>query len=193
MTDTFSTEAAKILFTSQDNYFLVFRKFDDREFTKDQAMNELVRYRNEARDQLVSLHEREVGEARIDTQNKLLRIGKTENGVGISSVNMGEVTDGYHTFNELYEHRIALFIALMKALPDLSWYKRTEDKDWIILGISLPTGQVTYHVPRKWEDEYLVNIHRYELNDGPPFDGHTSKDVLERIKNLIVDPCEQDD
>lgn len=26
--------------------------------------------------------------------------------------NAGEVSDGYHTFDELYEHRVALFIAL---------------------------------------------------------------------------------
>jgi hypothetical protein len=33
-----------------------------------------------------------------------------------SSFDMGEVSDGYHTFNELYEHRITLFITLCNVI-----------------------------------------------------------------------------
>ena len=44
----------------------------------------------------------------------------------------GEVSDGYHTFNELYEHRHALFLALMKAYPQWSWYsgKHHDGSEW---------------------------------------------------------------
>ncbi|WP_436351294.1 hypothetical protein [Escherichia coli] len=37
---------------------------------------------------------------------------------------MGEVSDGYHTFNELYAHRVRLFSSLMHAYAELSWWSR---------------------------------------------------------------------
>lgn len=37
----------------------------------------------------------------------------------------GEISDGYHTFDELYEHRTAIFAAIFAALckahPENSW------------------------------------------------------------------------
>jgi len=33
----------------------------------------------------------------------------------------GLVSDGYHSFNELYEHRNLLFINLMRSNPEISW------------------------------------------------------------------------
>ena len=39
-----------------------------------------------------------------------------------SKPDMGEVSDGYHTFNELYAHRVRLFSTLMRAHPDKSWW-----------------------------------------------------------------------
>ncbi|MGK3384654.1 hypothetical protein ACSLOB_28275, partial [Escherichia coli] len=41
-----------------------------------------------------------------------------------SPVDMGEVSDGYHTFNELYAHRVRLFSSLMHAYAELSWWSR---------------------------------------------------------------------
>ena len=75
----------------------------------------------------------------------------------------GQISDGYHTFSELYEHRHALCLALMKAMPDRWWFsKRHHDgglcfgsEDWFIIGATLPGvshGEITYHLPsRLWE------------------------------------------
>lgn len=41
--------------------------------------------------------------------------------------NIGEVSDGYHTFNELYAHRITLFIVLCRVYEDLF---ETVDGEW---------------------------------------------------------------
>jgi hypothetical protein len=38
-----------------------------------------------------------------------------------------EISDGYHTFGELYDHRAALFIALMLSHPDISWFSDKHD------------------------------------------------------------------
>ena len=32
-----------------------------------------------------------------------------------------EISDGHHTFDELYRHRIVLFCALCNLLPEISW------------------------------------------------------------------------
>jgi hypothetical protein len=106
--------------------------------------------------------------------------------------------DGYHTFDELYEHRIELFIALCKAYEKIGdeWgsggievWKSKKHSDgelafggtWFVLGIGTEKGeQITYHLPiAKWE-EAPGDI----LDKAPEFDGHTSEDVLNRLKSL---------
>lgn len=64
----------------------------------------------------------------------------------------GQVSDGYHTFDELYQHRCMLFCALMFSNPAISWvssihHDGTMMADWFIAGMDLPTGRVTYHLP----------------------------------------------
>ncbi len=95
------------------------------------------------------------------------------------------ISDGYHTFGELYEHRIALFITLlrvMEGMPIDGWRTRPDD-GWFILGIGKEAGkQITYHLPEsKWDETNFVETIR---SDAFVFDGHTSSDVLERLKNL---------
>lgn len=103
--------------------------------------------------------------------------------------NPGEVSDGYHTFDELYAHRIALFCALMAAFPGLSWRSRKhadgEEWDgWFIAGMRLPAGDVTYHLPAKvWESIDHLGIETLER--APEWDGHTSDDVLKRLSDWI--------
>jgi hypothetical protein len=97
-----------------------------------------------------------------------------------------EVSDGYHTIGELYEHRINLFIALCKYVP--SRWRSIKHSDgssfdgWFIMGISTKDGkQITYHLPMsKWEDTSFAT----ELDKAPEWDGHTSNDVLKRLLEL---------
>lgn len=101
---------------------------------------------------------------------------------------VGEVSDGYHTFNELYAHRCALFAALMASYPQLSWKSKqhndgTTYDGWFIAGMKLPSGDVSYHLPIDEFWDKLKNIP--ELEFGVKFDGHTSNDVLIRIMNWI--------
>ena len=43
-------------------------------------------------------------------------------------IDIGEISDGYHTFNSLYHQRLILFAALVNAYSDISWKtKRHED------------------------------------------------------------------
>jgi len=105
----------------------------------------------------------------------------------------GEVSDGYHTFNELYEHRIILYIALCRqffmkyASPvDLIWKSKQHNdgsslEGWFLLGMETVYGQISYHLPDKYWDDCYFAIPCFKA---PPFDGYTSQDVLNRITKL---------
>lgn len=103
------------------------------------------------------------------------------------------VSDGYHTINEIYEHRNLLFIALMKSNPSKVWRSRLHDDGssypgWFVAGMSLPLGwssltPISYHLPdRLWD--LLDNVP--VLDVAPPFDGHTSEDVLKRLEQWVA-------
>jgi hypothetical protein len=103
----------------------------------------------------------------------------------------GEVSDGYHTFNELYAHRHALFLNLMKCWPRCSWFSRkhedgSEMAGWFIAGIHLPTGAISYHLPESfWEKAVWTGAKELEL--GENWDGPTSADVVSRL-HLNLNP-----
>ena len=105
--------------------------------------------------------------------------------------------DSYHTFDELYEHRIELFLALMRAENSLYeefgsdeltpiWKAKAHSdgsvmEGWFIAGIGREKGeQITYHLPMsKWDKCYGK-----EQEKAPEFDGHTPDDVLKRLAEL---------
>jgi hypothetical protein len=99
----------------------------------------------------------------------------------------GNTSDGWHTFNELYDHRMALTLALTRALPeDLSWRSKKHHPtgepmfdDFFIVGINLPTGKtITYHYKLKYW-ELFGNV--TEIDFAPVFDGHAPQDVVDRL------------
>lgn len=106
--------------------------------------------------------------------------------------------DGYHTFDELYDHRLTLFIALCKQIQNQPynddsrfWVWRSKNHsdgelafggEWFVLGIAKKQGeQITYHLPlSRWEETSFAET----LDRAPEWDGHTSDDVLQRLKSL---------
>jgi len=99
-------------------------------------------------------------------------------------------SDGYHTFDELYEHRSLLYLSLMKCNADISWISKEHyDGDmfdgYFIAGMDLPAGQITYHLEEKYW-ELAVEAEVIVLEKGKQWDGHTSKDTCNRLKNWIT-------
>lgn len=95
---------------------------------------------------------------------------------------MGEVSDGYHTFNQLYHQRAVLFAALVRRNKDKAWksfkhsdgkYCFDEDGEMFIVGIDTPEGSYTYHYHKKYWDMFDCQ----ELEVGKEWDGHTEEDV----------------
>lgn len=98
----------------------------------------------------------------------------------------GNVSDGFHTFDDLYAHRCRLFVALMRTLPyQCFWSHRHNDgssyEGWVLAGLMTCAGWVTYHIPEK-EVANLTMVR--ELERAPEWDGHTSDDVLERLLTI---------
>lgn len=91
---------------------------------------------------------------------------------------IGEMSDGYHTFDELYYHRMILFAAVCNRNKERAWksWKHHDDTmypDYFIVGIETPEGQFTYHYHRKhW---FVFDVHT--LDFAPRWDGHTANDV----------------
>lgn len=101
----------------------------------------------------------------------------------------GNVSDGYHSFDELYDHRCLLFLAFQalshrnRGAHSTAWKSRKHHDGsafdgWFIAGMELANGQVSYHIPEKYWDL----CHGWELETAPKWDGHTSQDVVERLR-----------
>ena len=99
-----------------------------------------------------------------------------------------KVSDGYHDFGELYQHRIALFLALCRALGG-GWKSQVHTDGsaydgWFIAGVTLPvegiarTVAITYHLPQRYWDQAQ---HLRTLDRAPAWDGHTSAEVVRRL------------
>ena len=93
---------------------------------------------------------------------------------------IGELSDGYHTFDSLYYQRLILFATLVKVYKDKAWKSQCHEDGqlafgggWFIVGINTPEGQYTYHYESKYWDIFDCNI----LDKAPHWDGHTDKDV----------------
>lgn len=124
----------------------------------------------------------------VDLINRFIAYGN-KNG----HVDTNLVSDGFHTFGELYDHRITLFIQLCKSVNDNTgsydqvWRSKLHSdgsawEGWFILGINKEAGeQITYHLP---ESEWVNCDFAQTLDKAPEWDGHTSADVLERLRKF---------
>ena len=124
-----------------------------------------------------------------DAWNKYKNYSHPErkNMVEIPETGIGDLSDGYHIFNSLYEQRMILFAALVKAYKDKAWKSyRHEDGEycfgggWFIVGIDTPEGSYTYH----YENKYWNMFACQELSRGKHWDGHTEADAETRLMSL---------
>ena len=108
----------------------------------------------------------------------------------------GNTSDGYHTFNELYEFRMLYHAALCNELVALPGnphriHKSDRHSDgqlcfdggWFVVVMQLPTGQVTNHYEYTRENWALFRVPVFSRAD--PWDGHTVQDVLVRLRRFI--------
>ena len=104
-------------------------------------------------------------------------------------IESGEVSDGYHTFNELYLHRTILFICLMAHNKKIAWKSKLHSDgsmfpNMFIAGLNIPNiGTVTYHLDMIWFNKTGDKIK--ELEKAPEWDGHTTEEVFMRLSKFM--------
>ena len=107
----------------------------------------------------------------------------------------GTLSDGFHTFNDLYYQRCILFATICNLNKNIAWKskkhndgKKCFDSDeWFIVGIDTPEGTYTYHYEIKYWDLFTIQ----ELERGKKWDGHTEKDVT-RLLSLTNNNINKD-
>lgn len=100
----------------------------------------------------------------------------------------GTLSDGFHTYNDLYYQRCVLFATICNMNKEISWKSKRhndgkkcfDNDDWFIVGIDTPEGCYTYHYEIKYWNLFKVQ----ELQKGKEWDGHTEKDVI-RLFSLV--------
>ena len=129
-------------------------------------------------------------EYKLDPATELLMANATIE-VLTKALQDGELSDGYHTHNELYEHRMCL-----TAHAVLGWIaagyqvvKSWQHSDgelcfgggWFIVVAKLPTGWISYHYQEQHWDLFDVD----DVEKAPEWDGHQPEDVIQRLKDAI--------
>lgn len=119
----------------------------------------------------------------IDELNKLI---KQYNKDGI--ISSKDISDGHHTFRELYKQRLILFCTICNTFPNLSWKSRKhfdEENDPMfdgdfIAGINTPDGIASYHIKLEYWELFEIP----EIERAPKYDSYTPDDVMQRILSL---------
>ena len=108
----------------------------------------------------------------------------------------GEISDGCHTFNELYYYRMLYNAAFFNLLPKEWVHKSKKHHDgeecfgggWFIVMANLPTGQISNHYELKdWD---LFQIPEKEIAD--EWDGHTPQEAAERLHKYLQEKQKED-
>lgn len=104
----------------------------------------------------------------------------------LDTLEIGEVSDGYHTFNELYRYRMLYNAAFFNCLPP-HWVHKSRRHStgeecfgggWFVVMADLPTGQVSNHYEMKYWDLFRVP----EREFAKEWDGHTPQEAADRLE-----------
>lgn len=89
------------------------------------------------------------------------------------------ISDGSHTFDELYYHRMILFSVICNQNKECAWKSWKHDdgtmfKDYFIVGVTTGAGDYSYHYHKDYWDFFNVK----ELEFAPKWDGHKPEDII---------------
>lgn len=128
-------------------------------------------------------------------EEKIIRLNEMiKDAVETLGLNHKVITDGYHTFEELYEFRMLYNAAYFNMLHKEGEIQVTKSKrhfdgeecfggGWFIVTAELPSGQISNHYKLEHWDKFLIPA----LPKAPKvFDGHTPKDVVNRLEQIVT-------
>ena len=119
----------------------------------------------------------------INELNNLIQNEKMNGNISVK-----QISDGHHTFEDLYKNRLILFCALCNCNHDISWKSKKhfdEENDPMfngdfIVGINTPEGIATYHFKLEFWDLYQIP----EIEKAPKYVNYNNATVLKRIYSL---------
>lgn len=119
----------------------------------------------------------------INELNNLIQIEKINGNISVK-----QISDGHHTFEDLYKNRLILFCVLCNSNPNISWKSKKhfdEENDPMfngdfIAGINTPEGIATYHFKLEFWDLFQIP----EIEKAPRYDNYDNATVLKRIYSL---------
>lgn len=116
----------------------------------------------------------------FEDSQKVKLFKETEN------TNMKNIHDGYHSFDDLYMHRMILSAILFSTYKNYAWKSRKHSdgeiwEDLFITGVSIPgVGDYSYHYHEEFWDKFDVP----EIEFAPEYDGHKPEDI-DRLFKLL--------
>lgn len=103
----------------------------------------------------------------------------------------GNMSDGYHTFDELYEHRCLLYLTWLVEEKKYGgqravFYKLDHFPGWDLVATHIGGQQVSYHLPLKYRD-IVMHYFTPRADLESVWDGHSSSDVVKRLESRMRD------
>lgn len=101
-----------------------------------------------------------------------------------------QISDGYHTFNELYNYRMLYNAAFFNSLNGkFNVHKSMRHSDgelcfgggWFIVMANLPTGQISNHYKLKYWNLFKIP----EKEKALEWDSHTPQEAAKRLYKFI--------
>jgi hypothetical protein len=122
------------------------------------------------------------------TLNEFIQYLKKEKS---SAFHAGNISDGFHSFDELYMYRMAYNAALFNEFALQNKYDVHKSYchadglpcfggGWFVVVAELPTGQITNHYPLKDWDNFRIP----EKEKANVWDGHSPQEALQRMLKL---------
>ena len=115
--------------------------------------------------------------------------------IQMEGIDTNKISDGYHTFDDLYKHRTMLFMVVCRLAVEnggfecwksIKHYDDSEYEGWFIMGLKSVTDStlnISYHLPMScFVDCYFADT----ISEAPEWDGHTSNDVLTRLIKMFL-------
>jgi hypothetical protein len=99
-----------------------------------------------------------------------------------------DLSDGYHTFDELYEHRVLLYLLCTETgALKASYVVEDHYEGWDLIVAFTPGNyqQVSYHVPNKYRWAYEKLERRSVDQQKEYYDGHTPQLVAHRLEMAL--------
>jgi len=107
-----------------------------------------------------------------------------------------DISDGYHTFRELYDYRMAYNAMFVNEIhkngksENYKLHKSLKHSDgelcfgggWFIVSLELPTGQISNHYKIEYWDLFKITEYEKSILE---YDGHTPEIAKNRMFNFL--------